>query len=348
MKLLPKVLLLLPGCVVVTVLADPTSTDDHDRSGGTVSLYVENDGFTGTDNHYTSGVQIGWCSPDLSGFRDSPYSKPILPFLDVMPYINEPTFQKNLVLAFGQNIYTPNNTRLTTLIPNDRPYAGWLYVGAGVVWKNATVRNSVVFDLGVVGPWALGEEVQRWAHSLVGSNHPMGWDNQIHNEFGVVGTYERTWRWPMHEQRSGLDWEILPHVGLAVGNVATYANLGAEVRVGINLPDNFGSTVISPSTTTSTPVDGRMGAQRSSVDFGIHLFARTDGRAVAHNIFLDGNTFRDSASVPRNILVADLSGGVAVNYKNTEIAFALVYRTREFRGEDAGQFFGTLSLNVTY
>jgi len=35
--------------------------------------------------------------------------------------------------------------------------------------------------------------------------------------------------------------------------------------------------------------------------------------------------FRES-----NLFVADLSVGVAINYKNTKLAYAFVYRTKEF------------------
>ena len=185
-------------------------------------------------------------------------------------YINEKGYQKNLVFALGQNIYTPDNTETTNFIPDDRPYAGWLYLGMGVVWKNAEVRNSLVLDLGVVGPWAYGQESQRLIHDLRGLGHPSGWDNQLDNEVGAVLLYERMWRWPKHERRSGLDWELLPHAGAAVGNVQTYANLGGELRAGLNLPDDFGTDTISTSASTSTPVDGRMGADRSRFDLGMY------------------------------------------------------------------------------
>ena len=63
----------------------------------------------------------------------------------------------------------------------------------------------------------------------------------------------------------------------------------------------------------------------------------------------------ENASVPtrlpdagHNLFVADLSAGVAVNYKNTKLAYALVYRTKEFEEQDEAQVFGTLSLNWTF
>ena len=69
---------------------------------------------------------------------------------------------------------------------------------------------------------------------------------------------------------------------------------------------------------------------------------------MGRNIFLDGKTFRDSHSVDFNVFVADLSAGVAVNIKNTKLAYAFVYRTKEFKDQDEAQVFGTVSLNWTF
>ena len=293
-------------------------------------------------------MKLGWSSADLENYSDSRYASPFLPLFNILPFINEKAYQKNLVFTLGQNIYTPDDTESFALVKGDRPYAGWLYLGVGVVWKNADVRNSLVLNMGVVGSWSLAEQAQRLVHDSLGEGHPNGWDNQLHNEFGVVATYQREWRWPKHTRRSGFDWEFLPHAGLAVGNVQTYANLGGELRAGLNLPDDFGTASISPAATTSTPVEGSQRAPRSRFDLGLYLFARADGRAVAHNIFLDGNTFGNSPSVDRKWFVADLSVGAAVNIKNTKLAYAFVYRTKEFYGQKEGQIFGTVSMNFAF
>jgi len=319
-----------------------------DISGGTIGAYMENDLFAGTDRYYTSGAKLSWTSSDLDRLSDSPYASPFLPLFQILPYINADEYQKNLIFSIGQNIYTPDNTEAYGPIPSDRPYAGWLYMGFGVIWKNERVRNVLVLDIGVVGSWSYAQETQRLIHDARGFDHPNGWDNQLHNELGVTLAYERTWRWPRHPRRSGYDWEFLPHAGASVGNVKTFANLGGELRAGLNLPDDYGTATIGPASTTSTPVDGRMGADRSWFDLGAYLFARADGRAVGHNVFLDGNTFGNSQSVGHNPFVADLSLGVAVNIKNTKLAYAFVYRTKEFRSQIAPQVFGTVSLNWTF
>jgi hypothetical protein len=318
-------------------------------TAGTLTVYYENDLFTGTDRYYTNGVKIIWSSADLAEFRDTPYASPLLPVLDMIPFVNRPEFQKNLTFNVGQTMFTPDKTEATAPLPNDRPYAGWLYVGTGLVLKNAAVRHAFVLDVGVIGPWSFAEETQRLVHELRGFPVPKGWDNQLRNEVGVVGRYEMSWRWLRQERRVGLGWDFIPHAGLALGNVYDYLNAGGELRAGFNLPDDFGTPVGDTAATTSTPMEGMQRADRASrYDLGAYLFARVDGRVVARNIFLDGNTLRSSESVPHKWLVADLSVGASVNYHNTKITYAAVYRTEEFVGQRSGQWFGSITANIAF
>ena len=327
----------LPFLVFLVAATAPNLTiaqDADTRGGGSLSIYYENDLFAGTDHYYTNGVKLSWSSTDLAKFSDTPYASPLLPLLNVIPFVNNPEFQKNLTKES---------------IQRDRPYAGWLYAGVGIVLKNADFRHSFGLNVGVVGPWSFAEETQTLVHQARGFAVPEGWNNQLHNEIGVVGVYELSWRWPHHERRVGLGWDFIPHGGFAVGNVYDYINLGGELRAGFNLPDDFGTPGIAPASTTSTPAEGDQQATRSKIiDLGAYIFARADGRVVARNIFLDGNTFRDSASVKRKWLVADLSVGASLNYKNTKLTYALDYRTEEFDGQKAGEVFGSISVNVSF
>ena len=60
--------------------------------------------------------------------------------------------------------------------------------------------------------------------------------------------------------------------------------------------------------------------------------------------FSDG----DSHSVGHRLFVADISAGITFNYKNTKLAYAFVYRTKEFDNQIEPQVFGTVSLNWTF
>ncbi len=328
---------------------DPTriSQDVSPAHFGALTFYFENDAFAGTDRDYTNGARISWTSPSLNKFSDDPAAGSVAGFFDDAPLMGDSGYTRNVAVFIGQSLYTPVNTQANSLVPNERPYAGWLYGGLGLVWKTPRVKNTFVLNIGVIGPWALGEETQHAVHHALGQRSPQGWDNQLRNEIGVNASYERKWRFRSNPEGSGLACDFLPYAGATLGNVYTLANIGGEYRFGYNLPDDFGTSGISDAATTPTPVEGA--AARNWIHrFGMHLFARAEGRAVARNIFLDGNTFRSSHSVDKNIFVADLSVGLAMNWRNSKLSYAFTYRTREFKGQPEGQLFGSITLSIFF
>jgi len=46
--------------------------------------------------------------------------------------------------------------------------------------------------------------------------------------------------------------------------------------------------------------------------------------------------------------VADLSVGASINYKNTKLTYAAVYRTEEFVGQKAGEVFGSITASIVF
>ncbi|HEY5893428.1 MAG TPA: lipid A deacylase LpxR family protein [Chthoniobacterales bacterium] len=331
--------------VVSTFSALPDAIgQDH----GTITVYFENDLFAGTDRYYTNGTRLSFTSENFTAIEDAPRLPLVRPILAAIPYFQNENFQKDIGFSLGQNTYTPDDTETSERIPGDRPYAGWLYLGFSIDRKNQFQRDAFGVQLGVVGSYSYAEETQQLIHEIRGFDMPAGWDNQLSNEFGVLLTYQRTWRWPHLESRRGLGFEILPHVGAAAGNVAIYASAGAEARLGLNLPDDFGTAPLEAATITEAPLSGEAAVPRARFDVGLYVFGRVEGRLVGHNIFLDGNTFQDSQSVNHKPLVGDLSVGAAINFRNTKLAYAFVYRTQEFSGQASGQLFGSLTLSIAY
>jgi hypothetical protein len=161
-------------------------------------------------------------------------------------------------------------------------------------------------------------------------------------------TWQLFWRVVSRSAGHGLAYDVIPHAGITVGNVLTYANAGGEIRFGYNLPADFGSSLITPGGGTVAPVRMQDPRLAAASHFGVTFFAGVDGRAVARNIFLDGNTFCDSASVDKNYLVADISAGVSVIFKKFKLTYTQVYRTEEFQGEDGGELFGSIYLAYTF
>lgn len=323
-------------------------TDQTDKYH-TFFIYFENDVFHGTDRHYTNAFRLTWLSPDLTEYdEDTRLPRWGAPLLRHLPLINRPGFQRNIGLSIGQNIYTPEDISRRDLIRDDRPYAGWSYFSLTFHVKNTTQMDVFEVTVGVVGPSSLAEDTQKIVHRWIRGEDPKGWDHQLRNEPGLMIGWQRNWRLLRTGKEDGWGFEFIPHVGGVLGNVAIYANVGGEIRFGYNLPFDFGTSFIRLGSGIEAPASQSDPRLRRRKNFGFHLFADLEGRAVARNIFLDGNTWKDSHRVHRKRLVADMAAGFAIVYKRVKFSYAHVYRTKEFDGQKRGQAFGSVTLSFNF
>ena len=319
-------------------------------AGSTLILTLENDYFAGTDEQYTNGVKLIWISADLKKYaEDERLPDFAVSYLKRLPFVNEPGQQYNVALSLGQNMYVPHNTHTAAPQPNDRPYAGWSYMSLALHAKTANQLDSFETSLGVVGPSALAGETQNNYHSIMGFKRVEGWRNQIHDEPGLILSWQRTLRAARLDLGHDVSWDVLPHGRVTVGNVQTHAAAGFETRIGYRLPWDFGTSLIQPGGGVSAPADpDDTRLRQDATFFGLHFFAGAEGRAVGRNIFLDGNTWEKSPHVSKKLMVADLMAGVGLVLGKVKLTYTHVYRTEEFDGQDGPQKFGSVSLSMTF
>lgn len=316
----------------------------------TFTFRFENDLFGNTDRNYTNGVKFSWISPDLEWFRDSEalpeWGKQIIRKL---PFSREEGLQRNVAFSVGQMMFTPDEIQRQELIPDDRPYAGWLFLSAAFHNKNYRHLDTIELQAGVVGDLSFAEETQDLVHDLRGIASARGWENQLENEPGLAVIYEHKNRVIRPKAFGGLGFDTITHFGGAIGNVYTYANAGVEFRFGWNLPTDFGTSLIRPGGDTNAPSDTQDPRYRTAREsLSLHAFAAASGRLVLRDIFLDGNTFRDSHSVDRKLLVGDFILGISLIVEQFKLSYAQVLRTREFDGQPSGHNFGSISISYTY
>ena len=337
--------LIAVGTTSVAYADQPKSPADS----STFSILFENDLFGDTDQQYTNGVQIGWMSPDLTRYAEADRVPDwLLPLVALLPWINEPDTQRNVGFSLGQKIFTPENTQSSALVLSDRPYAGWLYGGLSFTSKTANRMDMFELQFGVIGPAAQAEDAQNFIHDLRDLAKTRGWSNQLDNEPGLALIYERKWRPFKSDNPSGFGYDLITHAGAALGNVFTYANAGLETRIGWNLPGDFGTSYIRPGGNTNAPTTVGDPRLRSQQAYGVYVFAAVTGRLVGRDIFLDGNSFRDSHSVDKETLVGDLILGGSLVFHRYKLSYAQVFRTREFEGQGAKHNFGSVSLSITF
>ena len=350
-KSFPAIVLLL--ILILLSLPRPSfAGDDEARRSDTLTLYLENDlfAFDNNDRYYTHGTKISWISRDLTNYREVA-SLPLWMhrLIESLPFVNDPGDQRSVSVSLGQNIYTPEDKGRRDLIRDDRPYAGLTYLGLGLHSKNRHQMDTVEFDLGIVGRHSYAEDIQKEIHIWTDSSDPKGWSHQLHDEPVLNIYFERKWKAFKTGNSGGLGFDCIPHLGVAAGNAYTGLNLGGQVRFGWNLPNDFGTYLIRPGSDSSAPVDDADPRFfRPFHRFGIHLFFAVDGNAVARNIFLDGNTFRDSHSIDKKPFVADLIGGIGMIIHRFKITYSYVHRTKEFDTQRDEQNFGAISASFTF
>jgi hypothetical protein len=296
--------------------------------GARLALVEDNDVFNlgkglDDDRDYTQGASAALTLSDV----DTPaWAKDFAAWLPL--YADDS--RVHLAFTFGQEIYTPEEILEPALIPDDRPYAGWLYGGVAIQGRSMDEdahrrrdrMDLLELDLGVVGPASLAEQVQNtWHRVVLGIDEAQGWDHQLGNEFAGMLTWERRMRLLAGGVPGRIGWDAIPRFRARAGNVRVDATLGADVRVGWNLPRDFGPM----------PIDGT-GLQEGS-DPPEPWLALSGGaalRASAHDITLDGNTWKDSHSVDRLPWVPESSVALTVGWGPFSASFAQCWNRQEF------------------
>jgi hypothetical protein len=316
---------------------------------GTFSILFENDLFTGDDRYYTNGIKLSWMSRDLRQFAQWEHTPVWMRgFFESFDRF-QPGREKNVGVFVGQKLFTPEDIERRDLILEDRPYAGWLFGGMSLNSKNSVALDTFELQVGIVGPSALGEETQNFVHEIRDLSTAKGWDNQLDDELAFALFYQRKQRlWEYFEPSSLLGADIIAHAGAAAGTLYTYGNAGMELRLGINIPADFGTSLIRPGGDVSAPVLTADAPHHDPNRFGFHVFGAITGRAMLRDLFLDGNTFEDSHSVDRKDLVGDLIWGAGVTWRRVKLTYTQVFRTKEFESQDNSSEYGSMNVSFVF
>lgn len=338
---------ILSAALALPLLAAPLfpAAAADDDAGGRFTIVEENDSLPfGSDKHYTQGLRLSYLGPPVvgpGGFWSAPFEAASF----VLPWMREnaETRTRRYAIIVGQSLFTPKDKQASPPDPADRPYAGWLYGGISLLQEtDHRTLDHVELQLGMVGPAAAGKSTQNEWHQFIGVAEAEGWGSQIQNELGAVLEVERKWRLDViGGPAAGLD--VVPELGAVAGNVFTYGKVGALVRLGTNLAADYGPARITPALSGTDYVD--TGALADGL--GFYAFLGFEGRAIAHNIFLDGNSFRQSRSVDKEPFVGDLQAGFSLFWsKAVRLDVMAMRRSPEFEGQDASDILGTVGLSV--
>lgn len=269
----------------------------------------ENDKFTNGnfDRYYTQGLRVACMEDDLTHW------------------------------SFGQEINTP--AAQENLIPpdDDLPYSALLYLarGKGFLFPAQQAMASIEAKIGVIGPLALGRQIQTAFHHLIGATTYRGWDSQMPNELAFSVEAEVRRRFYIDDPAVH-HWDVIAHAGIELGNIRTGFITGAQIRFGL-LDDSWGHGFMRQSTGWVDPVG--TGGPREAWWW---LFAGISAEVMPHAYMTDGTVFSQSRSVESRPIILQGELGLSLRLASGSFSFAVAHRSREFEAQKSTHAFGSI------
>ncbi|WP_264797861.1 lipid A deacylase LpxR family protein, partial [Acidocella aminolytica] len=139
----------------------------------------------------------------------------------------------------------------------------------------------------------------------------------------------------------GVGVQVLPQLTGQVGNTEIYAQAGGIIRFGQGLDSDFGPALIQPQLSGTD-------AYTPTRPFVWYVFGGVLGRLVAHNLFIQGNSFQSSRSVPLTPLQGDLEVGAAMIFHGVRLSAVETFETPEFHNSSPAFQYGSVALSFRF
>lgn len=338
MRFLLLSLLLIPIATFSQKSTQPLQSDTTDTAGSFAQLDWENDAFqvhqrSVSDRYYSNGIRLAHLS---NYWRTWPTR---VALLRLAPTRNR-NYTPLYTFSVGQELYTPRDTKTVNrpLYPNDRPYAGYLYLSWGLTTTDpvGARRLTSSLTLGMIGPVSGAAELQRGIHDLLHQPVPADWGSQLKNDPVISYSVRYEGR---AIPRFSPAFDVIGDVEGTIGSLMNVAGMGGTVRIGL-FNDYF-----------QHPTGTYQAGSESSRKFQCYAFIRVGFRAVLDNALMQGgwlNGAKNYYTLPAVELQhfygqTDVGGVIAG--KNVQLAFTQHVRTPEFVGALADQW-GHLALLV--
>ncbi|MDB5130838.1 MAG: hypothetical protein JWR02_587 [Mucilaginibacter sp.] len=238
------------------------------------------------------------------------------------------TLLANKVLGFetGQKIFNPQSGFVPGPEYVDRPFAAYLYIGGtlNLLYKSES-NLKLGAQLGVVGPAALGEQIQSFIHRTFGFYAVGGWQYQVKNDFEINLSAEYN---KLIARAPGIDISLASYANL--GNGFTGAGAGPLVRIGL-----FNQLFHSVSTQST--------AIRNESIIPLHeqeifLYYKPQVNYVAYDATIQGGLF-DNHNDPNSLeiiqhkepFIFSQQFGIAFTTKRFVVNAAAIYHTKDVK-----------------
>jgi lipid A 3-O-deacylase len=268
-----------------------------------IRINYENDFFAMSDEYYSQGINLEFAAPAIQKF-------PLAKLLFRNKYL--PTLTG---IALEHQGFTPTNILTGDVLKNDRPYSSSLMLKTFSVVSNPHTNHRLAtqFSLGVMGPWAMGKEIQIAIHEKINPDKvPKGWKNQVHND--VIINYKIYYEHGLWIKRNFI---VTAKSGGSLGTYITRLNSSFVFMGGIfDNPFQFATT--------------------RDKNFQIYLYAEPQLNLIVFDATLQGGVFNDRNpyTLDRNEisrLVFQQNAGLVIKIEDFTLEYSQTVMTREFK-----------------
>jgi hypothetical protein len=284
-----------------------------------LSFTTENDIYFYQDRYYTSGTFVHYRYASGAAKRK-----------------NNPNLVKTTTeFELGHEIYTPYSAKAPDPALHDRPFTGYLYGAAAFnrFYKNESMLRFRV-EGGIIGPPALGKEIQMGYHTLLGIYEPKGWEYQLKSESGLNLSLD----YQNLLLRSANKMADLTMVSSALlGNTFSGANLGMLLRLG-KLNYLYESITNNSLISLEAP-------EKKSWELFLYTIPRIN--YVAYDATIMGGLFlKDKGPITfdAETFVYSQQIGISLSAKRWSANYNIVLKGREVKSEAKPHSYGSISL----
>jgi lipid A 3-O-deacylase len=223
--------------------------------------HYDNDFFTGTDYYYTQGHTLELVTPKLL--------KNPINYL----FIKLKNSKQKYGLSFEQMGFTPTSIKSDEILYDDRPFAATAMLKSFLI-STDTIHKAALsstLTIGIIGPYALGKEIQTEIHQWINRGVPFGWQYQIKND--LILNYEIS-----HEKQ------------LYRLNDLFALNSNAKLRLG-----TMNTNISGGLTTTFGKINSPFTSLKNKNNFQIYGYLQGLVTAVGYDASLQGGLFNQNS-----------------------------------------------------
>jgi lipid A 3-O-deacylase len=272
----------------------------------------------GSDRYYTNGLFINYRrAMDQSKLKNG---------------LEKKTYE----ISAGQKMYNPISGYAPDPEKQDRPFAGYLYVGGALSWfhSNESVLKTSI-EIGTTGPNSLAEDGQELLHNTVGFYELDGWQYQIRNEMAVNLSAQYT-KLLHRASNNALDFSFDGYAN--VGTTFSGAGAGILFRAGgINQLFNSAYT---------NAVIGNNAKTKALVKREIFFYAKPQLNFVAYDATVQGSMFNNNSPVTFGIKPIVFAQQIGFNYSSQRFTFdfGMLFKTKEIKSTAKAHQYGSISM----